>query len=187
MKNFKYLIILLLLSLSCSNYQDRFSYIDNRKELELDFHLNKDSTFTLIDSFGCNVNYQRGKWKKISNPYKFLYSTYVLTDTIKTFEGVDIHGKKYEYYISSFNKLKVVNSRARTFPIITNDTIYFYTKNNFVFNKYNFTKEKGNIQNKRILKLEDSLINIYGKKLYVDFFGEGKSLETARRNLKRCN
>jgi hypothetical protein len=186
MKNFKYLVLSLIL-VSCSSNQKKFSYIDVRKEFEMEFQMNKDSTFTLIDSFGCNVHFQKGKWKKIKNQNNFVYATYVLTDTTSIFNGIDIYGKEYIYYYNSFNKIKVVNNKSNRFPIINNDTIYFYTPNNVSINKYNFKKEKGNVQEKRIDILEDSLINVFGKKLYVELFGERKSLKIARRNLKNCN
>lgn len=189
MKTFIIFVSLILQACSSTFMGKRFIYYDYKAELDLALYLNKDSTFILIDEYGCKQMNQRGNWTQLKDTTTLFMGTFVLTDTIKIIPHRAFCGMKTIRYRSTFNKkyYSRYEEDYLKFPLIQRDTIYLVNKNKIRLRGHNFNIEKGNIAKKRVLQHEKAIIDMTDKKIYIKLFGEGNSRKKARERLSTCN
>ena len=191
MKKILYILIAVLFySCSSSFVGKKFTMISTDNEWEIELVLNRDSTFTLIDKYGCVRMAQKGKWKVINNTdtiFDILFlKTIVLTDTLQAEKWVNRFGHRMISYHSNLNGLYYHNRESEQFPLVTNDTLFLVAKNKALFKTFTFDIYNGNLQKKRVLAVEKFYIDRTGKLLYIKLLGEGISIEKARENIIKC-
>lgn len=169
--------------ISCTS--KKYFAIEPWKGWEIELSLNKDSTFILSDTIGCNTFYYMGKWHLSKDS---LFNYVILKDTINVIYNADYN--MFSYF-NQHTKQKQVVEAQDFFSIGEIDTILIINKNMMLFKNLTFNRtkicESNNLEEKRIKIIENYYINKMGKKLYIKVLGDGKSVNQARKNLKDCN
>ncbi|MEE9337835.1 MAG: hypothetical protein V3U87_07120 [Methylococcaceae bacterium] len=160
--------------------------VSTDKEWELELILKQDSTFILKDEYGCNKTAQKGNWRVIENTDNASVKTFLLTDNLEVQNNVNQFGHKTISYQSDLDKLRYENKEENQFPLMINDTIRLVTKDKVLYKTFTFDVYKGNLQEKRLMLLENIYINKLGKDNYIKTLGEGKGIKKARENLLKC-
>ncbi len=179
-------LVVLLNSCSSSFVGKRFVMVSTDKEWELELILKQDSTFTLKDEYGCNKMAQKGNWRVIENTDDLFIKTVLLTDNLDVQNNVNQFGHKTISYQSDLDGLRYENKEDNQFPLIKNDTIRLVTKDKVLYKTFTFDVYKGDLQQKRLMLLENIYINKFGKDNYIKTLGEGKGIKNARENLLKC-
>ena len=173
-----YIVFLSLLS-SCSNsvYDKTFIHHDFRKDRDLELTLRSDSTFVLIDRYGCNRMSQTGRWYKSAEDIAFFENSFVLYDTTQV-ENVHlgIHKGQGYSYTSNYNGKRYLIRKDFYFPLIDRDTLFLIEKNRLNLNGVVFELSDKNVNKEKILSNEADIIYHIGKRQYIRVYGEGESL-----------
>ena len=175
----------LLLS-SCSNklVGHKFIAVEPWKEWQIELTLNKDSTFTIIDRFGCNRFNYSGWWYCLKDSV-LVYI--VLKDTTKSeyIESRDM----YQFYDKESKKLHVVRANEY-FPVIRSDTIKILSQRQVGFRGLIFNRKRllqsNNLDKERTKMLEDFYVSKIGREGFIRAFGSGKGIKAARKNISDC-
>lgn len=176
--------------MSCSGsfINSRFVYIDAAKEQDMELTFYADSTFVLQDVNGCNVMGQKGAWHLLQNKKIDSYATLLLIDNTKVKVANNMHGQAIYSYTSNLTGNQYMYKAESYFPIVDSDTIHVHdNQNSLIFRNLNFVKFNGNVEKARIKILEKRIIDKFGKKVYIQTYGEGRSMRKARENLAKCN
>lgn len=160
--------------------------VSTDKEWELELVLKQDSTFTLKDEYGCNKVAQKGNWRVIENTDDISIKTVLLTDNLEVQNNVNQFGHKTISYQSDLDGLRYENKEDNQFPLIKSDTIRIVTKNKALYKTFTFDVYDGDLQQKRLMSLENIYIDKFGKDNYIKTLGEGKGIKKARENLLKC-
>jgi hypothetical protein len=163
----------------------RYASIEPWKEWEIEVKFNKDSSFTMIDRFGCNRFNYIGIWHYHQDSF---LSFVVLNDTTKS-EYIKSNDM-YRFYDRQYQKQREVASKEY-FPVITTDTVYVFEKNNMLrFRGLTFKRQKlfsnRNLSKERERIIERHYIDEMGRDLFIKIFGNGKGIKEARKNIMDC-
>lgn len=187
MKNIIPILTIIILMASCANKltKGRFAAIEPWKEWEIELKLNKDSTFTLEDRFGCNVFNYRGRWyyhKDIAVAF------IVLNDTIKS-HYIKSHDM-YQFFNTKTQKQQMIQANEY-FPVISTDTVLIFEKNKMLtFRGLTFKKQKlfsnKDLAERRFKIIEKYYFDKMGKEFFIKAFGNGKGIKEAKKNILNC-
>jgi hypothetical protein len=186
MKNIIIISFVILFATSCTHKLtgSKYTAIEPWKEWQIELKFNKDSTFTMIDRFGCNRFNYSGLWHYHENS---ILKLIVLNDTTKS-EYIKSHDM-YQFYDKKTQKQQVVKANEY-FPVISNDTIKILSKNQISFRGLIFNRKKlfgsNDLGKERTKMIEDFYVNKIGRKAYIKAFGNGKGIKEARKNINDC-
>jgi hypothetical protein len=180
------LIIYVLIAVSCSNNitRGKFTAIEPWKEWEIELKFYKDSTFTIIDSFGCNRFYYSGQWRYHNDS---ILAFIVLHDTTRS--EYDKSHDVYQYYDIKTQKQQIVRAKEY-FSVISEDTVWVLNKRQISFRQLTFYRKRlfssNDLEKERAKMIEDFYISKIGKELYIKTLGDGKGIKEARKNIIDC-
>jgi len=182
--NFRLLPFILLLS-SCSTHSivNNFNYFDILKRHEFSLKINKDSTYILEGVSGCDKLRFAGSVRKLDTEgyacYELKDNNSLLLDSIRQLyfyykEGVPLFSyKKNEmsFYYSTVDTLLL----TPTGKILINGQLF---DRKHLFRQKNVNKEF--VKNK-----QNEFIEIYGKDIFINVFGDSVSVKRGKENLSR--
>jgi hypothetical protein len=179
------LFIFLFYLSSCSTtlFNRRLIYIDEKIEADIELILNSDSTFLLMDRYGCRQFKQKGLVRKIADKPQ----TYLLTDTTEYNLFINQFNDSIYFFTSNVDSKSYSVKKEFLYRIITLDTLTMLSNKKAILRNNTFTTSNGDLEAKRVLKIENSIIAKIGKRNYIKTVGENISLERARFNLKNCS
>ena len=189
MKTITIILFVLFVMGACTRklVSGKYIGIEPWKDWEIELKFNKDSTFTMVDRFGCNRFNYSGQWHHYDRDS--LLSYIILHDTTKV-EYLEQYDA-YQFYDKAMQRQRLV-SKSDYFPVISNDTIHVLGKKlltlrfrNLPFHKKRLlsTNNLGKVRTKMIINHE---INEEGKELFIKAVGNGKGIKEIRKTLNQC-
>lgn len=189
MKKVLFLLIIFLLSISCSSsfVGKRYIYIDTRKEQEIELYFFKDSTFVLKDINGCYRMGQKGSWSLSNSQDDKFYTSIIMSDDILIKKAKNMHGKNLYSYVNDLDNKQYIQRESNYFPPVILDTSYIIKNDRILkLRGLTFYQYDGDVAKKRLKLLEKEIISEIGKKMYIETIGEGLNIRKARENLIDC-
>lgn len=179
----KNIIILSLILVSCNKslLNKTFYFVEPYKEWEITLKVKSDSSFIMEDKLGCNKFEYTGSWKDFNLGG---FKCFLLNDTHETFYDPE---RKMYYYKKSSQSTAKFDDDYRFFKFIKFDTVYYSNINKLVLRGMTFRTSnsfsESSLLKKRIKMLRSDYIKKYGRKKFIEIFGEGKSMKIAMKNL----
>jgi hypothetical protein len=156
--------------------------IEPWKEWQIQVRFKADSSFEMVDSFGCNRFDYVDNWRyNEANGERSL----ILKDSAKA-----LYDKLHDAYFvrnSKMSKEQVIKS-DRYFPIISSDTMVFIKNRVLRFRGLDFRVQDGakDLNIERAKMIESYYVKTIGKRQYIEAFGGGKGLNEARKAIMNC-
>lgn len=173
-----------LLMTSCAYKFTSKTYItvEPWKEWQVKLQFKDDSSFEMVDSFGCNTFDYVGNWR------------------FKRTDGRNLlllQGSAKVQYDSAHDAYLVPNSRTgktelikadRYFPIISLDTMIVLKKKVLQFRGLTFKAQSAtkDLNLERAKMIERYYTHKFGKRQFIEAFGGGKGLAEARKAILEC-
>lgn len=164
------LFLPMMFFISCISTRPKsYYYVDPIKEQEILIKFNKDSTFLLFDTTGCNQFKYSGRYRWFSR------------NKIET--GFSFQNVQLILPIDNANK-------ENLFPLKELDTAWLIYDERIVIEHCAFkigaptTKKLKKI---RVMDLEKMYIDKLGKKMFITLLGNGKGIKEAEKNLEKCS
>lgn len=183
----KYLSILSIIFVcifisSCNTHSISYIHYNWNEDYDFEFFINQDSTFVLQDNYGCIRYYQCGKWKDASNDST--RQIVLLCDTMTAFTKVyTLHMKTYNRLDDKIHKIRYYFTDEYLSRPIIKDTIII-NGDTMKWRGHIFHASKKYDEELKFQQLEDEYIQLLGKELFIEYFGKGKGLRYAKRNLR---
>ncbi len=172
--------------ISCNrNIYGAYHYVNPESNILLNLTFNQDSTFKLNGQTSCTQFFYEGSWKKVKTE---LFDCYLINDTNKMV--LDTVRQLYFYFKQ--NKIQYsIQNEEYMLEYIENDTICYTPAKKFLLKGLPFTRDNiltpNNISEERAKYIRKDFIGKYGKKLFIETFGDGKNMKRAMENLKKNN
>jgi hypothetical protein len=152
------------------------------KEWQVELTFRDDSSFEMVDSFGCNTFDYAGNWSfRKTNGSRLL----LLQGSAKA--KFDEAHDAYLVPNIKTGKAELVNA-DRYFPIISCDTMIVLKRKVLQFRGLTFRAQSvvENLNSERVKLIERYYTKKFGKRQFIEAFGGGKGLGEARKTLLEC-
>lgn|SRR5690554_523255 len=195
------LLIFILFFSSCSRsfINNTYSYLsfNNNRDLQVDLIFFEDSTFLLKDIYGRKQFTQKGTWRLLNvdsnSSYNLDFPVILLTDTPMIEERLSsshhglIEPRELVIYISNYDGkyYRFLKEVYMQFPLIEQDTVYFYPNNWIEFRNLHLKKSNGTTDRIYYKQMEKYYLTWLGKKNFLLFFKAKNKKEARKKMIER--